>query len=207
MHAFTTGFFLGLSLIVAIGAQNAFILRQGLLRQHVGALVLFCSLSDTALIWAGVYGLGGLVQPMMQGYQDWLFALAALWLASYGLLRLRAGLRAEAELAAAGSQAASLRAALLVCAGLTFLNPHVWLDTVVLLGLFSLPFEGAGRFAYASGATMASFCFFALLGYGAASLSGFFARPVSWRVLEFAIAALMLFFAVLMLGQTSWLRG
>jgi L-lysine exporter family protein LysE/ArgO len=205
MHAFATGFFLGLSLIVAIGAQNAFILRQGLLRQHIGALVLFCSLSDAALIWAGVYGLGELIQPVMQGFQDWLFALAALWLAGYGLLRLRAGWQAEAELAATQNAAPSLRAALLICAGLTFLNPHVWLDTVVLLGLFSLPFEGAGRLAYASGATLASFCFFTLLGYGAASLSGFFARPASWRFLEFGMAVLMLFFAAVMLGQTSWL--
>lgn len=204
---FMTGFFLGLSLIVAIGAQNAFILRQGLLRQHIGLLVLFCGLSDALLIWGGVFGLGELIQPIMKRSADWLYLLAALWLAGYGVLRLRSSMRPAGLAGPAGSANISAGRAVLVCAGLTFLNPHVWLDTVILLGLFSLPYSGAGKIAYASGAAAASFCFFALLGFGAARLSGLLVRPRSWQILDLAIGLLMMGFAAAMLVQTSWLAS
>lgn len=195
LSAFLPGFFLGLSLIVAIGAQNAFVLRQGLRGEHVLAVCLTCALSDAVLILAGV---GGFAQAGAQA--PWLETAmrygGAAFLLVYGLRAFRAALRPGGALAPAESvPAAGLGATLAACLALTWLNPHVYLDTVVLLGSVSTQFPD-GKGAFALGAMTASFVFFFALGYGARLLRPVFARPGAWRALDAGIGAVMCAIAV-----------
>ncbi|SSC64519.1 LysE/ArgO family amino acid transporter [Ciceribacter selenitireducens] len=189
LTAATAGFFLGLSLLVAIGAQNAFVLRQGLRRSHVLAICLACAASDAALIAAGVAGLGKAIAAL-----PWLTPLmrygGAAFLAFYGIRSLRAALSSNAALKPEGEAQESLAAALFTCLALTWLNPHVYLDTVVLLGSISTQYPGQGL-AFGLGATTASFLFFFSLGYGARYLRPLFARPAAWRILDGLIALVM----------------
>ena len=148
--SYATGFALGFSLLIAIGAQNAFVLRQGLLRQHVFAVVLFCAVADMALIVVGVGGLSLLIADVAARYEAALFGLAALWLAGYGVMRLRSAIRANAAIKADAAGSDSLAAVLTTGAVLTFGNPHVYLDTVVLLGMVSVRFTGMDKLAYLS---------------------------------------------------------
>ncbi|WP_420029459.1 LysE/ArgO family amino acid transporter [Rhodovulum visakhapatnamense] len=185
-----TGFATSLSLILAIGAQNAFVLRQGLLGCHVFALCLFCALSDAVLIAAGVAGFGAVT-----GALPWLPQALSLggaaFLIVYGALRARAAWRGGHRLTAEG-QAGGVWAVVGTAAALTWLNPHVYLDTLGLIGAVSTEFDpGAAREAFALGAVLASFCFFFALGYGARVLAPAMARPVAWRVLDALIAAVM----------------
>jgi L-lysine exporter family protein LysE/ArgO len=183
------GFGLGLGLIVAIGAQNAFILRQGLMRRHVFVLCLVCALADAALIVVGVAGFGTLVAT-----SPLLIAIATLggaaFLIGYGIVAFRRALHPGA-LKAAGGENGSLKAALLTCLAFTFLNPHVYLDTVVLVGSLSAQYEGPARAAFGLGAAIGSFAWFFGLGYGARLLAPVFARPCAWRVLDTLIGLLM----------------
>jgi L-lysine exporter family protein LysE/ArgO len=184
-----SGFLLGASLIIAIGAQNAFILRQGLLRQHVFALCLICATSDAVLIALGVGGLGTAVAraPLL------ITAVTVggvLFLGTYAVIAFRRALHPEAMKAAAAT-GGSFKAAVAACLAFTFLNPHVYLDTVLLLGSLSARFEGAGRTAYGAGAALASFVWFFGLGYGARLLEPVFARPAAWRVLDIIIGFVM----------------
>lgn len=195
---FLSGFFLGLSLIVAIGAQNAFILRQGLLRQHVFILCLICALSDAILISAGVAGLGTLISSsptlitvVTLGGAAFLFGYAAL--AFYRAWRPQV-------MEASGKGQTSLKAAIAACLAFTFLNPHVYLDTVVLLGSLSAQFEGTSRLQYALGAIVAAASWFFALGYGARLLEPIFARPLAWRVLDILIGLIMIAIGVGLLG-------
>lgn len=186
---FLSGFLLGLSLIIAIGAQNAFILRQGLLRQHVFVLCLICAISDALLIAAGVAGLGALVSssPMLIR----LVTLAgAAFLFFYAAIAFYRAWRPQA-LHADGSGGASLKASIATCLAFTFLNPHVYLDTVVLIGSLSAQFSGVARLHYGLGAVVASFVWFFALGYGARLLEPIFSRPASWRVLDIVIGLIM----------------
>ncbi|RDJ20497.1 amino acid transporter [Bosea caraganae] len=186
---YLTGLSVGLSLIVAIGAQNAFVLRQGLRNEHVFAVCLTCAVSDALLIALGVgsfrqiSALSPWIDPAMR------YAGAA-FLAWYGAKSLRSAFRSGDALVIGGTAAVSLRQALATCLALTWLNPHVYLDTVVLIGTVSTQFPGLER-AFAAGAVTASFLFFFGLGYGAAWLRPLFARPSAWRILEGAIAATM----------------
>lgn len=184
-----SGLLLGLSLIIAIGAQNAFILRQGLLRQHVFVLCLICALSDALLIAIGVAGLGTLVAQ-----NEILLSVVTLggagFLAGYAIIAFRRALKPEV-LKAAKDGKGSLRAAIATCLAFTFLNPHVYLDTVLLVGGLSAQFEGAARTAFAVGAMAGSFIWFFALGYGARLLQPLFARPAAWRVLDLIIALVM----------------
>ena len=199
---FLSGFFLGLSLIVAIGAQNAFILRQGLLRQHVFVLCLICALSDALLIVAGVAGLGVLISSSPR-----LIAAVtvggALFLFSYALIAFRRAWKPQALHAAKGG-AGGFRAAIAACLAFTFLNPHVYLDTVVLLGSLSAQYAGEARLAYGLGAVIASFVWFFGLGYGARLLQPVFARPSAWRVLDILIGLVM---AAIGISLLAGLRG
>lgn len=186
--AFLSGFALGFSLILAIGAQNAFVLRQGLRGEHVFAVSLTCALSDAILIAAGVAGFGALagavpwVEPAMRfGGAAFLFA--------YGALSLRSAWRGGAALQAAQGRAMPLRAALMTVLAFTWLNPHVYLDTVVLIG--SVSSQSASRAAFGAGAVTASFVFFFALGYGARGLAPLFARPRAWRMLDAGIGLTM----------------
>ena len=188
MAAATSGFLLGLSLILAIGAQNAFVLRQGLRREHVFAVCLTCALSDAVLITAGVMGMGWIARelPWLTPAMTW---AGAAFLFVYGAMSFARAVRPGA-LDAAGAGAGSLRAALLTCLALTWLNPHVWLDTVVLVGSVATTFPGSGA-AFGAGAAAASFVFFFLLGYGARALAPVFARPAAWRALDVIVGVVM----------------
>ncbi|MGY9049875.1 hypothetical protein P775_18015 [Puniceibacterium antarcticum] len=195
MQAALAGFGLGLSLILAIGAQNAFVLRQGLGRAHVFAVCLTCALSDAVLIAAGVAGFGALTQAV-PGLEWGMRLFGAGFLFWYGARSLAAAWRGG-EVLRAGTGAPSLRAALLTCIALTWLNPHVYLDTVVLLGAVAAQYED--RLGFALGAMAASFVFFFALGYGARLLSPLLARPGAWRVLDGAIGGMMWLIAVSLL--------
>jgi L-lysine exporter family protein LysE/ArgO len=181
------GFALGFSLILAIGAQNAFVLRQGLLKSHVFAVCLTCALSDAILIAAGVAGFGALAQAI-PGLELGMRLLGAAFLIWYGARTFQSAWRGGQSMQA-GEAAGSLRKALLTCLALTWLNPHVYLDTVVLLGAVAAQYED--RFGFALGAMTASFVFFFSLGYGARLLAPFFAKPRAWQVLDVIIGIVM----------------
>ena len=192
------GLFAGAGLIIAIGAQNAFVLRLGLQRRYVGMVVLACMGADIALILAGVGGMGALVLQWPLLLQVLRFGGAA-FLFWYGL---QAGLRAwrgGSALAAASSEGGSRRQVLLACLAFTLLNPHVYLDTVVLLGSLSTRYPGELRWAFAAGACVASVLWFCALGYGARLLQPLFRNPTAWRVLDAGIALFMASLALLLL--------
>lgn len=197
--AFATGFATGFSLILAIGAQNAFVLRQGLRREHVFWVCLVCALSDAVLITAGVAGFGALAAkvPWLERAMVW---GGAAFLIAYGALRFRAAMHPEA-LAAAGGAATSLKAALGTTLALTWLNPHVYLDTLALIGAVGARFEGHESLAFGIGAVLASFVFFFGLGYGARLLAPLFARPAAWRWLDIGVGALMWVLAAALLSS------
>ncbi len=187
MSASLIGFATGLTLIIAIGAQNAFVLRQGIRREHVLPVVLVCSMADAILITAGVAGLGVLVTAHPVVTEVIRYGGAA-FLIGYGLLAVRRTFRPGA-MVASDEASSTLRAALLTCLAFTFLNPHVYLDTVVLLG--SLANQYDGPWVFGAGAVAASFTWFFALGYGAKWLTRFFARPRSWQILDGLIAVIM----------------
>jgi L-lysine exporter family protein LysE/ArgO len=189
-----SGLGFGLSLIVAIGAQNAFVLRQGLRREHVLPIVLVCATSDVILIAVGVAGVGSLLQAA-----PWLIVVArvagAVFLLGYGILAARRALTPTVLTASAEGPRISLWAAVAACTALTWLNPHVYLDTVVLLGSVAGT-HGADRWWFGLGAAAGSILWFTALGYGARLLRPVFSRPVSWRILDAAIAAIMIAIAI-----------
>jgi L-lysine exporter family protein LysE/ArgO len=197
LHAALSGFLLGASLIIAIGAQNAFILRQGLLRRHVFILCLICALADAALIALGVGGLGTLIAqaPVLINAVT---IFGALFLAGYSLIAFSRAMRPEVMKAAEGDTG-SLGAAIGACLAFTFLNPHVYLDTVLLLGSLSAQFQGPARVAYGEGACLASFVWFFGLGYGARLLQPLFAKPAAWRVLDVVVGMVMAALAISLL--------
>ena len=183
------GFLLGAGLIVAIGAQNAFVLRQGLVRSHVFVICLICALSDAVLIALGIGGLGTLVSkspPMIAAVTIG----GAIFLLVYGLLAFRRAIY-TGGLEAAADKPAGLGAAMAACLAFTFLNPHVYLDTVVLIGALSASYAGAARLAFGAGAVLASFVWFFGLGYGARWLAPVFAARRAWQVLDIAIGLVM----------------
>ncbi|GHC75346.1 putative transporter [Pseudorhodoferax aquiterrae] len=190
MSAFLQGFSLSLALIVAIGAQNAFVLRQGLRRAHVPQVVLFCALADALLVGAGVYGMAGLLgaQPLLARV---LAALGAVFLAGYGLRALWRS-RQPAALQAAATGAGGRAAVLAQAAAFTLLNPHVYLDTVLLVGSVGAQHAPLARAAFVAGAALASAGWFAALGFGARWLAPVFARPRAWQWLDRVIGATML---------------
>jgi L-lysine exporter family protein LysE/ArgO len=195
--AYASGFALGFSLILAIGAQNAFVLRQGLRGEHVLIVVLACAISDALLIVAGVAGFASLSSGL-----PWLEPVlrygGAAFLFAYGLRSLVSAWRNDGALAPADRAPTSRARILATCLALTWLNPHVYLDTVVLIGSISTQYSGQ-EIAFGSGAVTASFVFFFTLGYGARYLRPAFARPATWRILDAAIGVLMWTIAVSLL--------
>ena len=189
MTSFLAGFAIGLSLIVAIGAQNAFVLRQGIRKRHVGAVIATCVISDAILIAAGVAGFGVLTQayPALETITRW---GGAIFLMAYGAMSMRRAFFETESLRAEGSAEQSMKSAVMICLALTWLNPHVYLDTVVLLGAIATQY-GPERWIFGSGAILASLIFFLALGYGAALLQPVFARPMAWRILDAAVGVLM----------------
>lgn len=185
------GFFLGIGLIAAIGAQNAFVLEQGLKRRHVGPVVAFGAVSDAALILVGALGFGALIRQSDRALTIVFFAGAAV-LALYAAAALRRAIRGGGRLEAdAGAADVSLPRALGVMATLTFLNPHVYLDTVVLLGGVAGQHPSPARAAFAGGAMTASVVWFTSLGFGARLAAPLFRRPGAWRIFDLAVAAIM----------------
>ena len=204
LNAFLTGFILGLSLILAIGAQNSFVLRQGLMGRHVFAVALFCSLSDALLIFIGVAGISIFHNNYINLISDWLFAVAAIWLACYGLLRLKDAIKGNSALVVGSASSNRLTSTLSFLAVLTFANPHVYLDTVVLIGSISQQFPGNIKVAYVLGASLASFVFFFSLAYGAKILSPIMQKPVAWRFLDSFIVFVMFTLAIKMAQEGGW---
>ena len=200
MLTLLAGLGFGLSLIVAIGAQNAFVLRQGVRREHVGLVVAVCAASDVVLYLAGTAGLGALVvsHPAVVEVARWAGAVVVL---GYGALAARRAWRGdEAGLAAASDGAVAdagrrARPVLLTALALTWLNPHVYLDTIVLQGSLAAS-HGDGRWLFTAGAIVSSVLWFVGLGYGARLLAPVLARPGAWRVVDGVVAAIMLVVAV-----------
>jgi L-lysine exporter family protein LysE/ArgO len=189
LSVYVTGLMTGLSLIVAIGAQNAFVLRQGLRNAHVFAVSLACSLSDAALIALGVTSFRqmAVAAPWFVPAMRYGGAAFLIW---YGARNLYSALRPTEAIAAGNIRASSLTRTLAMCLALTWLNPHVYLDTVMLLGAISTRFPGEEA-SFAAGAMTGSFLFFFALGYGATALRPIFASPASWRALEALVALTM----------------
>lgn len=195
---FLQGLALSLGLIVAIGAQNAFVLRQGLRREHVGSVVLFCAMADALLICAGVLGMAQALgeRPNLAR----LLALAgAAFLLLYGWQALRRARQSSQLKAAAGGSGLSRGAALAQAAAFTLLNPHVYLDTVLLVGSIGAQQAAALRAWFVAGASSASLFWFVMLGFGARWLAPWFARPRAWQVLDGLIGVTMLALSALLL--------
>lgn len=200
LTVFATGFATSAALIIAIGAQNAFVLRQGIRREHVFLVAMICAVSDFLLISLGVAGVGGLIQK-----SPWLLASAryggAIFLLAYAAFALR---RAVSSLATQletsnSANAMSAKSAVLACLAFTYLNPHCYLDTVVLLGAISGKYELPDRWYFGAGAMISSFVWFFSLAYGARLLAPLFAKPVAWRILDSIIAAVMSVVAISLL--------
>ena len=190
---FITGFSIGFSLILAIGAQNAFVLKQGLIRQNVFLVCLICAASDAILITLGVSGFGEIITeyPIIERLAR---IGGALFLFTYGVLNLYSAQTKTHALEPTKKIQNSKRKTILTCLGFTWLNPHVYLDTVVMLGSISTQFENTATFAL--GAISASFVFFFSLGFGASKLTRYFEKPRTWRVLENLIGILMIFLGI-----------
>lgn len=198
---FLTGFAISAALIMAIGAQNMFVLRQGLKREHVGPIVLFCAGADALLIAAGVGGVGALLGAMPQ----WTMALTiggALFLGWYAI-KAFARMMAPEAMAVTAQGGVSLGRALATTAAFTFLNPHVYLDTVLLMGAAGSAQAPALRPVFVAGAASASILWFVGLGYGARVLTPLFARPAAWRVLDGIVGVTMLTLAVTLVGRLA----
>jgi L-lysine exporter family protein LysE/ArgO len=197
LDAALAGFLTGFSLIVAIGAQNAYVLRQGILRTHVPAVVAVCAISDLVLILAGVSGVGAVVDraPVLLDVVRWFGVGFLLW---YAAGALRRAFRTEALSAAGDGPGKEPRGRVVARAvALTWLNPHVYLDTVLLVGSIAATHDDVvgGRWWFAVGAGLASVVWFNGLGFGARRLAPLLARPRAWQVLELGIAATMIFVA------------
>ena len=204
MEAFFTGVAIGFSLILAIGAQNAFVLRQGLLRQHFFAVALFCSLSDAILIAVGVSGVSWFIGDLIKAYSFWVFGAAAVWLLVYGTTHLRSAFRQNRLILDEVQAEKSLLSVLSTAALFTFGNPHVYLDTVVLIGTMAMKFVPYERVLFAVGASLASFVFFFSLAYGARLLAPKMKNQTIWKILDVMIAVIMFSLAFSMLIAGDW---
>ncbi len=195
MIAFLSGLLTGLSLIIAIGAQNAFVIRQGLTKQHVLLVVAICAISDAVLIFLGVGGLGALIQglPWLLEVIRWFGVAYLTW---FGIKSVRSVFK-EQVLDATGVQSGSAGKAVAAVLGFTLLNPHVYLDTVILLGSIGNQF-GTDKWWFATGAAVGSVLWFSAIGFGAKAASGLMKKPVFWKVLDSIIAVVMFSIAILL---------
>jgi L-lysine exporter family protein LysE/ArgO len=205
LSPFLTGFFLGLSLIIAIGAQNTFVLRQGIIGQHVFYVSLFCALSDTILIIIGVSGMSFFFNNVISQISNLMYGISALWLAGYGILRLKSIFKSEVTLEIEASSTKSLLKTISVAAILTFANPHVYLDTMILIGSVSQNFIGSSKIAFTFGASISSFVFFFGLSYGAGYMTPILKNPFSWKILDGFIAIIMFTISIKLAFAGNWL--
>ena len=199
MIAFLPGLLTGLSLIIAIGAQNAFVIRQGLTKKHVLLVVALCAIFDAVLILLGVAGLGALISglPWLLEIIRWFGVAYLTW---FGIRSIRSAFKTQV-LDASGVQSGSAKTVVLSVLGFTFLNPHVYLDTVILLGSIGNQF-GQDKWWFALGAAVASILWFSAIGFGAKAASRFMSKPVFWKVLDLVIAAVMFGIAILLAFYT-----
>jgi len=197
--AFLPGFFTGLSLIIAIGAQNAFVIRQGLTKKHVFLVVLICAVSDAFLIFLGVAGLGAVISslPWLLEIIRWFGVAYLFW---FGVRALMSAFKTQ-SLDASGVQSASAKTVVLSVLGFTFLNPHVYLDTVILLGSIGNQF-GPEKWWFAIGGAVASLVWFSSIGFGAKAASRFMSKPIFWKVLDSLIAFVMFSIAIMLAFYT-----
>ena len=202
MDSILSGFFLSLSLIMAIGAQNAFVLKQGLKKHHVFWVCIVCAVSDAALISLGIAGFGAAVEafPAIESVARY---GGALFLVAYGGRSFLSAFRTSHTMEPEGEIPDALSKTVLTCLAFTWLNPHVYLDTIVLLGAVSTQYEGVSRLQFGAGAITASFVFFFGLGYGARFLAPLFHKPVAWKVLDFAIGVVMFAIATSLILSTT----
>lgn len=198
MAAYLAGFSLSLSLILAIGAQNAFVLKQGLKHHYVFLVCSICAVSDAILISAGVAGYGAVVEryPSVEMFARY---AGAIFLVCYSFLSFRSALTLKHSLNAAPEIPTSLSKTVAITLAFTWLNPSVYLDTLVLIGSVSTRYHPE-KFAFGLGAITASFMFFFSLGYGAKKLAPVFQRPQAWQVLEFAVGVIMLSLAIFLVS-------
>ena len=203
--AFLTGFLLGISLILAIGAQNAFVLRQGILGQHVFYVALFCALSDVLLIIFGVISITFFLNNFINQYSNLLFGFSSVWLLFYGIIRLKAAFKSNIAIKIETSTPKNLLSTLSILSVLTFANPHVYLDTMVLIGSISQQFSGNEKISFVIGASLASFVFFFSLAYGSKLIAPIMKSPNSWRFLDFVIAMIMFTIAIKLAYSGNWL--
>ncbi len=196
MLTYLSGLGTGLSLIIAIGAQNAFVLRQGLVRRFVFPVVAICALSDLLLIALGVSGIGLVVQKFPAVLDVFRYA-GALFLFGYGVSALMRSLKQSGGMEAASASGQTLKSAVAACLAFTFLNPHVYLDTMILIGSIASSF-GEEKWCFAAGAGSASILWFAALGYGARLLTPVFKKPSAWKVLDFVIGITMIALAAML---------
>jgi L-lysine exporter family protein LysE/ArgO len=188
MFAFIPGLLAGLSLIIAIGAQNAFVIRQGLTKKYVFLTVAICSVSDAMLIALGASGLGALIKSNTAVLEivRWFGVSYLIW---FGIKSVRSALKVQV-LTAAGEASGSRKSVITTILALTFLNPHVYLDTVILLGSISNQF-GEDKWYFTAGAALGSVLWFTAIGYGAKSASRFMSKPIFWKILDSLIAVIM----------------
>ncbi len=205
ISAMLTGFFLGFSLILAIGAQNAFVLRQGILSEHIFYVALFCALSDSLLIILGIIGISFFFNNFFKEFSELILGISALWLTLYGFIRLSSIFKSDLKIKIEISKSKNLLATLIILSVLTFANPHVYLDTVILIGSISQQFSGDEKVAFAIGAALASFVFFFSLGYGAKFLAPIMQSSLSWRILDFLIALVMFAIALNLAYEGNWI--
>ena len=192
MPDYFSGFAVSFSLILAIGSQNAFVLKQGLKREHVFIICLFCAITDALLISAGVAGFGAVTARYPKAI-EWAKMAGVVFLLVYGVQSLYASMTQSHAMSTEGQATSSLKKALLLCMGFTWLNPHVYLDTLVLIGMVST--KAVSKLAFIAGAVTASALFFFSLGYGARLLSPLFAKPKAWNILDSLVGVLMLYLA------------
>ena len=195
MESLLSGFLLSLSLIMAIGAQNAFVLKQGLKKHHVFWVCLVCGISDAVLISLGIAGFGAMVEafPVVESVARY---GGALFLFAYGSKSFISAFRTSHTLEPEGEVPDALSKTILACLAFTWLNPHVYLDTVVLMGSIATQYEGTARLQFGAGAISASIVFFFSLGYGARFLAPLFHQPVAWKILDFVIGMIMFAIAI-----------
>ena len=205
LSALFTGFFLGLSLIVAIGAQNTFVLRQGILRQHIFFVALFCSIADTFLIIIGITGISYFFNDFVNEYSKIIFGIASLWLFLYGVLRLRSAFRSNSVIISKNQESTSLVNTISIVSIITFANPHVYLDTMILIGSISQQFIGNSKIYFAIGSCFASFIWFFGIAYGAKLLTPIMQKPKHWRILDSFIAIIMFIISYNLAYEGNWI--
>ncbi|MDC0195926.1 LysE family transporter [Candidatus Thioglobus sp.] len=189
---------------MAIGAQNTFVLKQGIIRRHLLVVALFCSIADALLIVIGVTGISYFFNNFFDEFLDILFGLSSLWLAGYGAIRLKSALISSTSFEIEISNSSGLLQTLSILMVFTFANPHVYLDTMILIGTFSQQYIGQDKIAFTIGASLASFVFFFSLTYGAKLLTPLMKHPYSWRILDGIVSLIMFILAFKMAYAGNW---